>query len=168
MTGIVHPNTTGVLFVCLGNICRSPLAEGIFRDLVHRRGAADRFDIDSCGTGDWHVGEPPDPRTVAVARRHGIPLRRAARQLDPAADFARFHYLLAMDRSNLRSLQRSGAPADRLYLLRAFDPGLRAAPLHELDVPDPYHALDDHRFEEVVRMLRSACLGLLDHLLADR
>src|SRR5688572_13800322 len=94
---------TRVLFVCLGNICRSPLAEGVFSSLVHARGLEARYRIDSAGTGGWHAGERPDARAIAVARRNGVQLTSLARQVEPA-DLEEFDYLIAMDRENLREL----------------------------------------------------------------
>jgi protein-tyrosine phosphatase len=158
---------TGVLFVCLGNICRSPLAEGIFIDMARKRKVLNLFDIDSCGTGSWHVGECADHRSLAVARRHGIELECVGRQLDPENDFARFDWLLAMDRSNLRNLLNAGAPRQRVRLMRSFDPALEKAREHDLDVPDPYDWPGDG-FESVYQMLHSACGGLLEFLLAQR
>jgi protein-tyrosine phosphatase len=158
---------TGVLFVCLGNICRSPLAEGIFIDMARRRGVLEQFDIDSCGTGNWHIGECADSRSLAVARRHGIELQCIGRQLDPKRDFARFDWIIAMDRSNLRNLLSAGAPEGRTRLMRSFDPALERRPLHELDVPDPYDWPGDG-FESVYQMLHAACGGLLEFLLAQR
>jgi protein-tyrosine phosphatase len=158
---------TGVLFVCLGNICRSPLAEGIFRHQAEARGVLGQFDIDSCGTGQWHVGERPDARAQDVARRRGIRLECIGRQLDPKRDFARFDLLVPMDRENLRTVLRHGAPADRVRLMRSFDPALRGAKEHELDVPDPYFG-GPGGFDQVFDMLTAACGGLLDHLLEER
>jgi protein-tyrosine phosphatase len=154
---------TGVLFVCLGNICRSPLAEGIFLDLAARRGLADRFDVDSCGTGAWHVGERADSRSLAVAARHGIELPSVACQWNPLIHLPRFHHLLAMDRSNARNLIRAGAPQERVRLMRSFDPAMIGRPDSELDVPDPYDWPGDG-FEEVYQMLDAACRGLLAYL----
>lgn len=157
---------TGVLFVCLGNICRSPLAEGIFLHLARARGLAERFDVDSCGTGAWHVGERADHRSIAVARRHGVELPSIARQLDPASDFDRFHWLIAMDRANVRSILAAGGPRERVRLMRSFDPSLAGRNQAELDVPDPYDWHGDG-FEDVYQMLLSACRGLLDVLADD-
>jgi protein-tyrosine phosphatase len=154
-----------VLFVCLGNICRSPLAEGIFMHRARQRGIADRFDVDSCGTGAWHVGERADSRSLAVAARHGVALPSVARQLDPPIDFARFGWIMAMDRSNVRNLIRAGADASRVRLLRSYDPALHGKPENELEVPDPYEWEEDG-FERVFAMLDAACAGLLD-VLAD-
>lgn len=154
---------TGVLFVCLGNICRSPLAKVIFENMVAERGLVDRFDIDSCGTGGWHVGAAADRRSVEVAARNGLALRHRARQLDPESDFARFTFLLAMDRQNFRHLVDSGAPRGRVHLIRAFDPDLIGASENALDVPDPYEGADSG-FDRVFEMLTNACAGFLDHV----
>ena len=154
---------TSVLFVCLGNICRSPLAEGLFLHEARRRGLVDRFRVDSAGTGHWHIGKPADPRSVAVAKKHGVELPSLARQVSPA-DFDRFGWLVAMDRSNRMDLLDLGAPESRVHLLRAFDPGLGGADEEELDVPDPYFGGDDG-FDQVFAMVRSATGGLIDRLL---
>lgn len=152
---------TGVLFVCLGNICRSPLAEGVFTHLSREAGLDDRFRIDSAGTGGWHAGEPPDPRSVEVAARHGIVLEGVARKTRPR-DFHDFDLILAMDGENLRDLERShpgGEVRATLSLFREFDPEARG----DLDVPDPYYGGRDG-FDEVYRMVHRSCLRLLEHL----
>ena len=156
---------TGVLFVCLGNICRSPLAEGIFLDRAAQRGVLGRFDVDSCGTGAWHAGERADPRVLEVARRHRIELPSIARVLDPPLDFARFDWLIAMDRSNARHLLRAGAAGAQVRLMRSFDPAVASGGGAAPDVPDPYGGSEDG-FESVFRMLDAACAGLLEFLLA--
>jgi protein-tyrosine phosphatase len=151
-----------VLFVCLGNICRSPLAEGVFRHLVQEEGLEDRFEIDSAGTGSWHVGERPDPRSTAVARAHGVELPGHARQVRPE-DLERFDVVVAMDRENLRDLERlsdDGARA-RLHLLREFDPEGGGD-----DVPDPYFGGPDG-FETVYAMVHRSCERLLEELRSD-
>lgn len=153
----------GVLFVCLGNICRSPLAEGVFIHLARARGVLDRFDVDSCGTGAWHAGESADHRSIAVARRYGIELPSIARQFDAGRDTARFEWLIAMDRSNVRNLVRAGADPARVKLLRSFDPALANRPDAELEVPDPYDWPGDG-FESVYQMVHASCNGLLDVL----
>jgi protein-tyrosine phosphatase len=159
-----RPDRTGILFVCLGNICRSPLAEGIFLHLAKARGAAERFDVESCGLGSWHCGEPADHRSIAVARKHGVTLSGRARLVEPRRDFARFDLIVPMDRANRRGLLELGAPAERVRLVRSFDPALAGAPEERLDVPDPYTGGEDH-FEEVFVMLRGACEGLLEEML---
>jgi protein-tyrosine phosphatase len=151
----------GVLFVCLGNICRSPLAEGVFRDIVEREELADRFHIDSAGTSDYHIGDPPDGRTVAEARSRGLELDHAARQMKDA-DLDRFDYIIAMDASNLGRIERLARRAPRsaeLHLLRAFDPDAG----DDLEVPDPYFGGADS-FADVHDMVERACAGLLRHI----
>ncbi len=155
----------GVLFVCLGNICRSPLAEGVFRARARKLGVLDRLDIDSCGTGGWHVGASPDPRSVAVAALRSIPLDHRARQLDPPRDFVRFQHIIAMDRSNVREIEAAGEThglARRpIRLLRALK-GAREGAEHA-DVPDPYYGGQDG-FERVFAMVDVACAELLEEL----
>ncbi len=116
-----------LLFVCMGNICRSPTAEGVMRRLVRDEGLEDRIEIDSAGTGSWHVGEAPDERATAAARRRGIELDGTARQFS-AVDFDDFDLILAMDARNLRELERL-APDDqaraKVRLFREFDPAAR-------------------------------------------
>jgi protein-tyrosine phosphatase len=159
-----------VLFVCLGNICRSPLAEGVFLHLAERAGVADRFEVDSAGTGDWHVGERPDPRAEAVARKYGVELPSRARQVT-AADLQRFDYVVAMDRENLWSLERMakerrGGPARaKIHLLRDDDPD-RAAGDDRHDVPDPYYG-GPSGFEQVYQMVYRSAGALLRRLLAE-
>ena len=119
-----NSDTTGVLFVCLGNICRSPLAEGVFQHLVEEAGVSDEFEIDSAGTGSWHVGERPDTRAIAVARAHGITLPSRARQITPE-DLDHFDYVIAMDLENVRNLENmaeSSRTDVQIHLLREFDP----------------------------------------------
>ncbi len=152
-----------LLFVCLGNICRSPLAEAIFRHKCRER--SEHFVVDSAGLGHWHEGEPADPRTIEVARRFGIEVPSIARQVRPD-DLSRFDLLLAMDRENRRGLLGMGADPDRVRLIRSFDPDLRNAPEHRLDVPDPYLG-GPEGFVEVYHMLDAACEGLLDELRAQ-
>ncbi len=157
---------TGVLFVCLGNICRSPLAEGIFLDLIAKRGLAHRFDVDSCGTGGWHHGEPADHRSIAVARRHGIVLSHTARQFDPRHDPSRFNWLIAMDRSNVRNLVHLGADQSRIRLMRSFEVALQGKADRDLEVPDPYDWAGES-FEDVYVMLDAGCRGLLEFLVDE-
>lgn len=155
--------STSLLFVCLGNICRSPLAEGIFLHLANQRGVADRFIVDSCGIGGWHAGEKPDSRMRHVAKQHGIHLPSIARQVDPNTDFETFDLLLAMDRSNRNDLLELGAPRSNIHLMRSFDPACVDLPESQLDVPDPYYGGKDG-FEHVYHLLTNACTGLLNQL----
>ncbi|MCA9298480.1 MAG: low molecular weight phosphotyrosine protein phosphatase [Phycisphaerales bacterium] len=151
--------STSVLFVCLGNICRSPLAEAIFIHKADQQGVRDRFTIDSAGMGGWHAGERADPRSIQIGARYGIDVRSIARQVTDK-DVRRFDYLIAMDRSNASDLRELGAPKERVHLMRAFDPGVKGA----ADVPDPYYGGPDG-FQHVYEMLDAACDGLLEHLL---
>ncbi len=148
-----------VVFVCLGNICRSPTAEGVFARMVRDAGLADRVTIDSAGTGDWHVGELADPRTRAAARRRGIELTHRARQFT-RADFTQFDLIVVMDANNLRDVKRLDAatPAE-VRMLRSFDP---EAPV-DAPVPDPYSG-GEAGFEEVLDLCERACAGLLAHV----
>ena len=153
--------STAILFVCLGNICRSPLAEGVFRDVVTNRGTASGFQIDSAGTGAWHQGSAPDPRSIQVAARHGIDIvMQRARRVRPE-DFSRFDLILGMDRSNVDTL-REAAPAaarDRIHLFLDYAAGKNA------EVPDPYYGGPDS-FLAVYRMIREASELLADRLAA--
>jgi protein-tyrosine phosphatase len=150
-----------VCFVCLGNICRSPTAEGVFRKLVIDAQLDARLTIDSAGTGAWHVGELPDPRSRQAATRRGYELSHRARMFT-AHDFERFDLVLAMDRDNLDSLQRLArgrTHVPMIRLLRSFD---QSAPA-DADVPDPYSGEDDG-FEDVLDICERACRGLLEHV----
>lgn len=146
-----------ICFVCTGNICRSPTAEGVMRAVVTEAGLADRFELDSAGTTGWHAGELPDPRTIATARRRGVALTHRARQL-VAADLDRFDRLVAMDATNLRNIAPivGNRGAAKIGLLRAFDP---AAP-PGAEVADPYYG-GQRGFEEVYDQCVAACRGLL-------
>lgn len=156
--------TTGVLFVCLGNICRSPTAHGIFEAMVAERGLQSQFVIDSAGTGDWHVGRPPDSRAAEAARQRGYELAHLrARQVGPE-DFRRFDYLLAMDRSNLSDLQRMAPPGHNAELALFLSYGRCGG---ELEVPDPYYG-GAAGFAHVLDLVEDAAAGLLDHILAAR
>jgi protein-tyrosine phosphatase len=150
-----------ISFVCMGNICRSPTAEAIMRHLIHEAGLQDRIEIDSAGTGSWHVGEDRDRRSRAVATRRGMPIEGPARQFQPD-DFERFDLVLGLDEENARDLRRL-APTDearkKVHLLREFDP---AAP-EGASVPDPYYG-GPQGFDEVFDICLAACRGLLDHL----
>lgn len=156
-----------LLFVCLGNICRSPTAEGVMRSLVADAGLEDDFFIDSAGTGGWHVGSPPDRRAAAAARARGLVLEGAARQVRPE-DFLDFDLLVAMDSENGRELRRLAPDEEqraKVRLLREFDPASAGAA--ELDVPDPYYGAEGG-FEEVLDLVSAAREGLLEEIRAGR
>jgi protein-tyrosine phosphatase len=155
------PVRIAISFVCMGNICRSPTAEAIMRHLVREAGLQDKIEIDSAGTGDWHVGEERDRRSRAVAKRRGMPIEGPARQFQ-REDFDRFDLVLALDEENARDLRRlAGSDQDRkkVRLLREFDPAAPAG----ASVPDPYYG-GPQGFEEVFDICLSACRGLLDYL----
>jgi protein-tyrosine phosphatase len=149
-----------ILFVCSGNICRSPLGEAIFRHLAKEGGYGDRFEVDSAGTHGWHEGEPADPRARRVGQKRGVEVTSLARPVE-SRDFERFDLILAMDRGHLREL-RARCPAafrDRIRLLREFDdPGAG-----DLDVPDPYYS-GEKAFERVFDLVEGCCRRLLADL----
>ncbi|MCH7991888.1 MAG: low molecular weight phosphotyrosine protein phosphatase [Gemmatimonadetes bacterium] len=153
---------TSVLFVCLGNICRSPLAEGVFQHLVAEAGLSGHFEIDSAGTGAWHVGEKADARAEMVANQHGVELESRARQVTED-DLHRFDYVIVMDRENLRSVERmadaTGSNA-QIALLRDFDPEDSGD-----EVPDPYYG-GSSGFETVYEIVHRSCQVLMKRLRA--
>lgn len=156
-------DSVSILFVCLGNICRSPLAEGVFQHLVRESGQATRYRIESAGTGAWHVGNLADPRSRDVAHKAGITLESRARQVQPE-DFHEFDFIVAMDRENLRNLERLQAAHGgdaRLFLLRDHDPEPGDG-----EVPDPYYGGPDG-FDDVFRMVWRACTQLLEDIESD-
>ncbi len=151
-----------ILFVCLGNICRSPTAEGVFRARAARAGLAAHLAIDSAGTGDWHVGHPPDHRAIAAAATRGYDLAELRARQVAAEDFHRFDWILAMDRANLRDLSamrpRSFAGHLGLFLDVAPSLGLR-------EVPDPYYG-GSEGFERVLDLIETASDALIERIAA--
>ena len=149
-----------VLFVCSGNICRSPMAHALFQHLVQAAGLEDQIEVDSAGTGSWHVGENPHRGTLSELNRHGIPFAHRARQIR-RADVGYYDYLLAMDADNLadlHALTHHETPERQPYvgLFLDFAPQARAR-----EVPDPYYS---GRFAEVYDLVRQASEGLLQHI----
>ncbi|MFF4549581.1 low molecular weight protein-tyrosine-phosphatase [Streptomyces sp. NPDC001435] len=147
-----------VCFVCTGNICRSPMAESVFRARVAEADLADLVEIDSAGTGDWHEGDGADPRTVSVLEEHGYDADHTARQFRTSW-FSRIDLVIALDAGHLKALRRL-APTEedalKVRLLRSYDP----AAGDDLDVPDPYYGGPDG-FEECLEMVEAASTGLL-------
>lgn len=151
------PTQARVLFVCLGNICRSPTAHGVFVSMLEQRQLTDRIVIDSCGTGAWHVGKAPDPRAMAAAARRGYDLSALRARQVSSTDFKRFDYILAMDQMNLQEL-RALCPADYAGHLGLFLPFAGNDLLEE--VPDPYYGGRDG-FNHVLDLVEQASEGLL-------
>ena len=146
-----------VLFVCLGNICRSPTAEGVFRAAVDRAGLAGKVRADSAGVGDWHVGLPADPRAIKAAKQRGYDLSSIRGRQFEVADFTRFGWILAMDEANLKALTEM-KPAEfegRLALLLDYAPQLA-----EREIPDPYFGSPEG-FERVLDLMEAAMTGLV-------
>ncbi len=149
-----------ILFVCMGNICRSPAGEGVFRKVVADRGLAHAIDVDSAGTIGYHTGEPPDPRMRKAASRRGYRLDSLARQIQPR-DLDRFDLIIAMDRDNLRdirSMDPSKRHREKIHLLCDFVPDCPTQ-----DVPDPYYG-GTAGFEAVLDLIEQAAEGILYHL----
>ncbi|MES2672594.1 MAG: low molecular weight protein-tyrosine-phosphatase [Pseudomonadota bacterium] len=149
-----------VLFVCLGNICRSPTAEGVFLKLVADAGLSKHIEVDSAGTAGWHQGRAPDPRTIAVAKEQGYNLSMLRARQVIAEDFEKFDYILAMDSENLRNLThlKSVTHTGFLGLFLAF-----SSQKSYCEVPDPYHG-DNKDFELVVGLAEDAASGLLAYI----
>jgi len=154
--------TQKLLFVCLGNICRSPAAEGVFLHLLAERGLSDQFVVDSAGTGGWHVGNPADRRMQAAAHRRGFNLPSRARQIS-LDDFSSFDLVLAMDDDNLAAVQGLAREAGS-RATASIKPMLSyAGRFSETEVPDPYYG-GEAGFEHVLDLLEDACANLLDEL----
>lgn len=152
--------SVNVLFVCLGNICRSPTAEGVFRHVVEQAGLADKITIDSAGTGDWHIGKGPDPRTQEEAATRSYDLSTLRARQVSSADFNQFDYVIAMDKQNLKDLEAM-KPADYQGYLGLFLP--LADGVTEEEVPDPYYG-GPEGFTLVLDMVEQASQALLQHI----
>ena len=157
---ITKENPFKIIFVCLGNICRSPTAEGVFQHLVSERNLQSYFYIDSAGTSAYHIGEPANSKSQQTANTHGIKLHSRARRFEPA-DLDEFDLIFAMDRENLENLKQldpTQASSDKIKLLRDYDPN----PDHG-EVPDPYYGGMDG-FQHVFDVVKRSCENLLDEL----
>jgi len=149
-----------ILFVCMGNICRSPTAQGVFDQLINAQGLGKIITTDSAGTGAWHTGKSPDSRARKVAKRRGYNLDKYRARMVNEQDYERFDLILAMDRENIASMQ-SQCPAEyqaKLKLLLSF-----SSATDELEVPDPYYG-GQRGFELVLDLVEDACHGLISHL----
>jgi protein-tyrosine phosphatase len=157
-------DATRVLMVCMGNICRSPIAEGVLRARLQQAGLQEQVLVDSAGTHGYHSGEPPDPRAIGVAARHGIELAGLRARAVVPEDFTRFHWLLAMDESNLNWLlsRLPAGAAPRIGLL------MEHARQHRdvREVPDPYYGAAAG-FEHVLTLVDDACVGLVERIAAE-
>lgn len=147
-----------VLFVCLGNICRSPTAEGVFRQLVNEQGLSHFISVDSAGTGNWHVGQQPDARAIEAATARGIDLSNLRGRQALANDFEQFDYVIAMDHDNYSNLAYLATPEqqEKLHLFLDF-----AKDVSEVEVPDPYYG---GGFPHVLDLIENASQGLLAHI----
>jgi protein-tyrosine phosphatase len=148
-----------VLFVCLGNICRSPLAEAIFKDKVNRKNLSSTIEADSCGTSNYHIGDGPDSRTIASANNNGVKIHHYCRQLT-VEDLEEFDFILAMDQSNYNDIMRLAARdehVEKIFLMRDFDDNGQG------EVPDPYYG-DERNFQEVFDILGRSTNRFLQHL----
>lgn len=157
--------TTKILFVCTGNICRSPVAEAVFAHLAEQAGRGDEFELDSAGTGGWHAGELADPRSRAVAQKHGLTLTHHARQVS-RTDFKDFDFLIIMDREHREDLltfaNLNAAQRAKVKLLREWDPKADG----DLEVPDPYYG-GPEGFEQMYEMIERSARELLKSIPTD-
>lgn len=154
---------TTVLFVCLGNICRSPMAEGVFRHLCDQAGVAEKIVTDSAGTGNWHIGNPPDPRAIQAAAQRNIDISNLRARQVKDEDFLSFDHVFAMDRNNLSTLL-SRSPADAPAAIRLF---LEPAKLHMNEVPDPYYGGDDG-FDPVLELIEAGSAAILQEIMQPK
>ncbi|PLK45446.1 low molecular weight protein-tyrosine-phosphatase [Emticicia sp. TH156] len=155
-----------VLFVCLGNICRSPVAEGVFKDLIQKHGLEDKIDCDSAGTMGWHAGQAPDHRAIKSALNHGIALIHKGREIT-TADLDDFDHIVVMDEKNFKDVhalyykvKQIPPPAEKLFLMRDYDPNVKGV----FEVPDPYYG-SEKDFEEVFQIVERSGKELLGHLI---
>ncbi len=156
-------NKIRVIFVCLGNICRSPMAEVIFNDKIKKMKLDHQITGSSAGTARWHIGENADPRTIETAARHGISMNHKVRQMS-SPDLDKFEYILAMDEENLKDIRlmfRGKKEGPKVFKIRDFDTSH-----HGADVPDPYYG-EEEDFDAVYRILDKACENFIDFLVKE-
>ncbi len=149
-----------ILFVCLGNTCRSPTAEGVFRQIMERRGSSGLIELDSAGIGAWHTGNPPNPRGQAAALKRGYDLSGITSRQITASDFDNFDLIVAMDHQNVADLEQR-APADAVGRIKLFSQFVKDADF--VEVPDPYHG-DESDYEHALDLILVASEGLADHV----
>lgn len=152
-----------VLFICLGNICRSPLAEAVFNDYIEKHNLANKFEADSAGTASYHIGSQPDERTIKVAKKHGMKIEHKARQISEH-DFDYYDYILVMDHLNydeVTNICREKSCRDKIFLLRSFDASISED--SEYTIPDPYYGLDSD-FEDVYYICKRSIQGFMHYL----
>ena len=159
----MQASQSSILFVCLGNICRSPLAEGVCRDELAQRGIGNSIRVDSCGTSAWHAGEPPDPRSREVALLHGIDIAMQRSRRLEESDYDAYEWIVAMDGSNEADCAARAPGTSRAKIVRFMD-FVPAATMR--DVPDPYYGGDDG-FQKVFELLKSGMGPLVDAVLSD-
>ncbi len=160
------PQPLRVMFVCLGNICRSPMAEAIFVDRLNKRSLSDRFVVDSCGTGHWHVGGPADERTIRTLQDRSVKIDHVARQLNARADANEWDLFVVMDSMNYRNVLAAGVPREKVRMAMSFVPAYRGLAEQAPAVPDPYEGTMED-FGAVYDMLGDACDAMIDELLAN-
>tara|TARA_B100000579_G_scaffold191307_1_gene156291 strand:+ start:2201 stop:2674 length:474 start_codon:yes stop_codon:yes gene_type:complete len=156
-------NFCRVLFVCLGNICRSPTAQAIFEKRITEHGLEDLFEVDSCGTGSWHIGKMPDPRAIEAAEKRGYSLNHIRARRIQIKDFDNFDYLVAMDRENLKEVEKL-LPENFYGNVVLFSSFIKDSKL--VDVPDPYYG-GERGFDEVIDMIELGASGFLNNTLSD-
>jgi len=151
-----------LLMLCMGNICRSPMAEGALRARLHATGLADMVEVDSAGTGGWHAGDPPDPRAIAIAAAHGVDIGMLRARRIKAGDFERFDWILGADRGNLAQVRKPVQGRARPVLLREW-----AGCAHSLEVPDPYTG-GSREFEHAWSLVDEAATRIVERVRAGR
>lgn len=157
---------TKLLFICLGNICRSPAAQGIMQHVVDEAGCSEHYAIDSAGIGPWHVGEFPDPRMRKHGARHGYAFNHRARQFNASIDFQKFDFILVMDEDNYKAITRQSSSVEDRKKIKRLSGYMNRHP-HQSTIPDPYYH-GEEAFELAIELIEDACQGLFDVLERNR